>query len=141
MFHIHATITQRTDELPGEWSIIQVVDLSIRLLTYWSSGLYLLIINVKFADMKWLTRVISVLSLIVVLSSIAPPTATAQCAMCSLTAQNATENGNQQGKGLNKGIMFLLVIPYLATAGIGILWYTKFRAKKSAKADKPIPLN
>lgn len=38
--------------------------------------------------------------------------------------------------------MFLLVIPYLATAGIGILWYTKFRAKKSVKVDdKPITLN
>lgn len=92
--------------------------------------------------MKWLSRIVSVLSLVVVLSAIAPQTTTAQCAMCSLTAQNATEHGNQQGKGLNKGIMFLLVIPYLATAGIGILWYTKFRAKKSVKMDdKPITLN
>lgn len=76
------------------------------------------------------------------LTTAVPNRAAAQCAMCSLTAQNATENGNQQGKGLNRGIMFLLVIPYLATAGIGILWYTKFRAKKSVKVeDDPIPLN
>lgn len=92
--------------------------------------------------MKCLTRFVPALALALTLSTAVPQTAVAQCAMCSLTAQNATENGNQQGKGLNKGIMFLLVIPYLATAGIGILWYTKFRAKKSVKVDdKPIPLN
>lgn len=92
--------------------------------------------------MKRLTRFVPVLALVWALAIATPQTTVAQCAMCSLTAQNATENGNQQGKGLNKGIMFLLVIPYLATAGIGILWYTKFRAKKSVKVDdKPIPLN
>jgi len=92
--------------------------------------------------MKWLSRFVPVLALAVALTTALPHAATAQCAMCSLTAQNATENGNQQGKGLNRGIMFLLVIPYLATAGIGILWYTKFRAKKSVKVDdKPITLN
>lgn len=92
--------------------------------------------------MKWLTRVVSVWLLALVLLAVVPHTTQAQCAMCSLTAQNATENGNQQGKGLNKGIMFLLVIPYLATAGIGILWYTKFRTKKSEKVNnKPLPLN
>ncbi len=92
--------------------------------------------------MKWLTRLVPVLALVWTLAVAFPQPAEAQCAMCSLTAQNATENGNQQGKGLNKGIMFLLVIPYLATAGIGLLWYTKFRAKKSVKVDdKPVPLN
>lgn len=53
----------------------------------------------------------------------------AQCAMCSLTAQAATENGNQQGFGLNDGILFLLFMPYLAVLVIGILWYKKYRKK------------
>lgn len=67
---------------------------------------------------------------------------TAQCAMCSLTAQNATENGNIQGKGLNNGIMFLLAMPYLAAVLIGGLWYYKFRAKKNVKINEdPISLN
>lgn len=57
----------------------------------------------------------------------------AQCAMCSLTAENATQNGNVQGKGLNNGILFLLAMPYLAVAGLGILWYTRFRKKKQQK--------
>ncbi len=53
----------------------------------------------------------------------------AQCAMCSLTAQAATENGNQQGFGLNDGILFLLFMPYLAVIVIGIIWYKKYRKK------------
>lgn len=66
----------------------------------------------------------------------------AQCAMCSLTAENATQNGNTQGKGLNNGILFLLAMPYLAVAIIGILWYTRYRTKKNVRiADKPISLN
>ena len=57
----------------------------------------------------------------------------AQCAMCSLTAQAATENGNTQGFGLNDGILFLLFMPYLAVIVIGIIWYKKYR-------KKPVPL-
>lgn len=56
----------------------------------------------------------------------------AQCAMCSLTAQAATENGNTQGFGLNDGILFLLFMPYLAVLVVGILWYKKYRKKPAA---------
>lgn len=65
----------------------------------------------------------------------------AQCAMCSLTAQNATENGNSQGKGLNNGILFLLAMPYLAALGIGTLWYMRYRAKKTANTRQTNPLS
>ena len=54
----------------------------------------------------------------------------AQCAMCSLNAENSTIDGNSQGKGLNDGILFLLAIPYLIGIGIGILWYKKYRKNK-----------
>lgn len=57
----------------------------------------------------------------------------AQCAMCSLNAENSATNGNTQGKGLNDGILFLLAIPYLIAIGIGILWYKKYRKNKSQK--------
>lgn len=78
----------------------------------------------------------------VILSAAVPDKACAQCAMCSLTAENATENGNTQGKGLNKGILFLLAIPYLAAVGVGVLWYTKYRSKKTVNVDNdPIVLN
>lgn len=59
-----------------------------------------------------------------------PAESTAQCAMCSLNAENSTKNGNSIGNGLNKGIYFLLSMPFLIGGGIGILWYTKFRKKE-----------
>jgi len=55
----------------------------------------------------------------------------AQCAMCSLNAENSIKGENTQGKGLNNGILFLLSMPFLIGAGVGILWYTKFRHKEA----------
>lgn len=60
----------------------------------------------------------------------------AQCAMCTLNAENSTTNGNTQGKGLNDGILFLLAIPYLIAVGIGVLWYKKYR-KNQPKRISP----
>ena len=62
-------------------------------------------------------------------SSIIPLRGEAQCAMCTLNAENSTKEGNTQGKGLNDGILFLLAMPFLIGAGVGILWYKKFRVK------------
>lgn len=56
-----------------------------------------------------------------------------QCAMCTLNAENSTKEGNMQGKGLNDGILFLLAIPYIAAAGLGFLWYKKYRKKNTTK--------
>lgn len=68
----------------------------------------------------------------------------AQCAMCTLNAEQSVKDGNTQGKGLNKGILFLLAMPYLAVGTIGYLWYKKYRKKQAAdigfKHD-PINLN
>ncbi|EOR95214.1 hypothetical protein ADIARSV_1702 [Arcticibacter svalbardensis MN12-7] len=47
--------------------------------------------------------------------------------MCAATADNSTQNGNTEGNGLNEGILYLLAAPYLAVAGIGFLWYKKYR--------------
>ncbi len=58
----------------------------------------------------------------------------AQCAMCTLNAENSVSNGNTQGKGLNQGILLLLAAPYLAIAGVGYVWHKKYRRKN-------IPLN
>ncbi len=55
--------------------------------------------------------------------------AIAQCAMCTANAENAVQNGNTEGKGLNDGILYLLAMPYLAVAALGYLWYKKYRRK------------
>ena len=53
----------------------------------------------------------------------------AQCAMCTLNADNSTQNGNTEGNGLNDGILYLLAAPYLAVAAVGFIWYKKYRRK------------
>jgi len=60
------------------------------------------------------------------------PNANAQCAMCSVNAEQSVKNGNTQGKGLNTGILYLLAVPYLLVAGIGALWYFNYRKKNTA---------
>jgi len=51
----------------------------------------------------------------------------AQCAMCktSVTSSN-TNNENKLvrfGNGLNKGILYLMAIPYVLAGTVGFLWY------------------
>ena len=58
-----------------------------------------------------------------------PQKSVAQCAMCTLNAENSVKNGNKQGTTLNNGILYLLAAPYLAIAGVGFLWYKKYRCK------------
>jgi hypothetical protein len=52
--------------------------------------------------------------------------ATAQCAMCKATAESATENVDKGiGEGLNSGIVYLMVLPYLLLATILIVFFRK----------------
>lgn len=92
--------------------------------------------------MNFMKRFLGTMLLVATLIAVVPHRADAQCAMCTLTAENATQNGNSQGKGLNRGILFLLAIPYLAAVGVGVLWYKKYRSKKTVTMDdEPIVLN
>lgn len=48
----------------------------------------------------------------------------AQCPMCRSAVESAMkEEGNTKGKGLNKGILYLLATPYLAVAVAGGAWW------------------
>ncbi len=58
------------------------------------------------------------------------PQAKAQCSMCTINAEQGIKNGNTQGKGLNSGILYLLSIPYLLVAGVGIMWFLKYKKKQ-----------
>ncbi len=54
----------------------------------------------------------------------------AQCPMCRMSAETNLKNGGTQGKGLNKGILYLFAAPYLLIGGLGYVWY-KNRAGES----------
>lgn len=52
------------------------------------------------------------------------PSVMAQCAMCRGTVESSMGNGrNNVGVGLNTGIIYLFVMPYLLVAVIGYMWY------------------
>jgi hypothetical protein len=54
-----------------------------------------------------------------------------QCAMCTEIADEATKNGNTAGDGINKGVLYLFLSPYLIVGTIGfILWRSRRRAQQ-----------
>ena len=55
----------------------------------------------------------------------------AQCSLCKSSAESSLKEGDTQAKGLNTGIMYLLVMPYLLVGGIGYYWY--INQKKQGK--------
>jgi hypothetical protein len=55
----------------------------------------------------------------------------AQCAMCRSTLENNFSNGTPGiGSGINIGILYLLVLPYLAVMTLGYFW---FKASRNAR--------
>ena len=71
--------------------------------------------------------------LISVFGSTGITTASAQCAMCTINAEEGTKHGNTQAKGINSGVLYLMAIPYLMFAGLGVLWYKKYRTSNTSK--------
>jgi hypothetical protein len=50
----------------------------------------------------------------------------AQCAMCRATAESATENVDSGiGQGLNSGIVYLMLLPYLLLATVAVVFFRK----------------
>ncbi len=71
----------------------------------------------------------SKISLIVLLMLLAIVVDTyAQCPMCRMSAESNLANGGSEAKGLNTGILYMLSMPYLLVATMGVIWY---RNKKS----------
>ncbi|MCX2738956.1 hypothetical protein [Pontibacter anaerobius] len=61
-----------------------------------------------------------------------------QCAMCRATVESNVGTGsdasdNEVGSGLNMGILYLMVVPYILIGTVGFLWYKNSR-KNAPKA-------
>ncbi|AXT54046.1 hypothetical protein D1818_11405 [Aquimarina sp. BL5] len=72
--------------------------------------------------MKTKTLYISILFLLFAIS------VDAQCAMCRAVLES--EEGQQTAKGINNGIVYLMIVPYVL---IGVIGYVMYRNKKKAK--------
>ena len=55
----------------------------------------------------------------------------AQCAMCRAVLES--EESQSAAEGINNGIIYLMIIPYILVAGIGYAIYWKFFKNKKIK--------
>ena len=55
----------------------------------------------------------------------------AQCSMCRAVLESQGDNG--AAKGINQGIMYLMIFPYLLIGGIAYFIWRSFRRKKNAE--------
>ena len=57
--------------------------------------------------------------------------ADAQCAMCGAIAETSTKTGSTVATGLNGGILYLMVFPYLILTVLGIAIYRHKKAQRT----------
>ena len=50
----------------------------------------------------------------------------AQCAMCKSVVESNIDGGSSIGSGLNDGILYLMVMPYIALLIVAFIW-TRYR--------------
>lgn len=83
--------------------------------------------------MKLLNKIIFVLATAFIL--VFPTTsAYSQCAMCAATVESNAGSGRESGDnlvgtGLNTGILYLMLVPYVLIGTVGFFWYRSNRKK------------
>jgi hypothetical protein len=76
----------------------------------------------------------SILAIALMVSS--PVLTEAQCPMCRMSVESNLKNGGTAGRGLNAGILYLLMTPYLLVGGLAYVWWrNKKRREDMALED------
>jgi hypothetical protein len=70
-------------------------------------------------------KIVLIVTIILLFCSISTE---AQCAMCRAVLES--DENSQTAKGVNNGIMYLMVLPYLLIGAVG---YAIYRSRKEAK--------
>lgn len=68
--------------------------------------------------------------IILLLLLILPIFAEAQCAMCRAVLQNG--ESQNMAEGVNNGILYLMIFPYLLMGGVGYYIYRMMRSNKKS---------
>lgn len=56
------------------------------------------------------------------------------CSMCKAVAETSVAGGNNQGAGLNAGILYIMVFPYILI-GVGFYFWYRHRKKLQQELD------
>jgi len=59
----------------------------------------------------------------------------AQCPMCRAAAEQNLASGGEAARGLNHGILYLLITPYLIVGIIGVIWYFQYRKSQKLTVE------
>lgn len=78
--------------------------------------------------MKRFIPYIALLALVLIVMLV-PDSAAAQCPMCRASAESSLKEGSRVAVGLNKGILYLLMMPYLFYGVLFLLYWFKTRRK------------
>lgn len=62
----------------------------------------------------------------------------AQCPMCRMSGETNLKNGGTAAAGLNKGIIYLLSIPYILFGTVSYLWWKNKKAVKKQELQQEI---
>ncbi|WBL22000.1 hypothetical protein [Zunongwangia sp. HRR-M8] len=73
------------------------------------------------ANKKWIVSFLIILFI--------PVVSNAQCAMCRAVLES--EASQNAAEGINDGILYLMVFPYLLVGGLGYYIYRSYRKSKS----------
>ena len=71
--------------------------------------------------------------LVFILLVIACLSSSAQCAMCTGQVETATNAGSSVALGINKGVLYIFMMPYLIMGTLGYFWW---RGRKKDPAEQ-----
>lgn len=75
-------------------------------------------------------KILRIIILAFLLGTISVPESQAQCPMCRMSVESNLKQGGTTGKGLNRGILYMLAMPYLLVGTMGFLWWKNRRPEE-----------
>jgi hypothetical protein len=86
--------------------------------------------------MKNKTRTFLLIALVLLLAVVITEPLAAQCAMCRATSESNLKAGGGDPRGLNAGIMYMFLLPYLIVGCIGIWWWRNRKSEPAVDEDQ-----
>lgn len=74
-------------------------------------------------------RFLRIVSMLILMLLINMQNLLAQCPMCKAAAESSIESGSTMALGLNSGILYLLLMPYILIAVVAGVWYYNYKKK------------
>ncbi|WMX15667.1 MULTISPECIES: hypothetical protein [unclassified Aureispira] len=83
-------------------------------------------------------KIIQLLGITLVIILMTTLWAEAQCPMCKMSAESNLNNGGTAAAGLNKGIIYLLIGPYIMMSIVGYLWWRNRKMVQEQEQEEDI---